>query len=261
MATRRTPLQVTLSVWKALLLREALTRLFKGRASWFWLVAEPLAHIAILSFLFTVIRQRTIANMESELWLVLGLVGFFSFRRTAGQGGAGIASNRSLFVYRQITPVDAILVRSLIEILLMVIVAIIAFIGIGMYGLDIIPHDPLLVLSAWSGVWLFGVGFGLVLSVFNELLPEIGSILKLLMRPLYLMSGVLIPISIIPEPYQSYLMYNPIANGLEGMRSGFSPFYHEVPSTSVSYLHFCSLCLLVTGFLAHRRFRKELISK
>lgn len=261
MATQRTPLQITLSVWKALLLREALTRLFQRRASWFWLVAEPLAHIAIMSFLFTVIRQRTVGNMDSELWLMLGLVGFFSFRRTAMQGGQGISSNKSLFVYRQITPVDAVLVRAAIEMLVMVVVAIIAFIALGMIGINIVPHDPIGALVGLAGVWFFGLGFGLVLSVAAELVPEFGSIIRMLMRPLYLMSGVILPLSAIPEPYQSYLMYNPIANGLEAIRSAFSELYHEVPSTSLGYLYFSALCLLVLGLLGHRRFRREIIAK
>src|SRR3546814_2028028 len=42
---------VTLSVWKALLLREALARLFSGRASWFWLIAEPILHMAMFGYI------------------------------------------------------------------------------------------------------------------------------------------------------------------------------------------------------------------
>ncbi|WP_144096974.1 ABC transporter permease [Croceicoccus sediminis] len=261
MASRRTPLQVTLSVWKALLLREALTRLFSQRASWFWLVAEPMAHIAIMSVLFTVIRQRTVGNMDAELWLVLGLTGFFLFRRAAIQGGAGISSNRSLFVYRQITPVDAVLVRSVIELLVMVLVMIIAFTALLMFGIDITPYDPIGAVVAFLGLWFLGVGFGLILSVAAELVPELGSVIKMMMRPVYLLSGVIIPLSAIPEPYRSYLMYNPVSNGLEAMRAAFSEFYHEVPSTSLSYVYICALFMIVVGLMGHRVFRREIIAK
>jgi capsular polysaccharide transport system permease protein len=44
----RSPGQVTWSVWKALFLRESLTRLTAGRAAWLWLLIEPISHVVIL---------------------------------------------------------------------------------------------------------------------------------------------------------------------------------------------------------------------
>jgi capsular polysaccharide transport system permease protein len=40
MHSARTSLAITLSVWKALFLRESLSCLFSARAAWFWLLAE-----------------------------------------------------------------------------------------------------------------------------------------------------------------------------------------------------------------------------
>ncbi|HNM20864.1 MAG TPA: hypothetical protein PKJ66_00095, partial [Rhodocyclaceae bacterium] len=58
----RSSLSVTLSVWKALLLREALTRVSGGRAPWAWLVLEPVVHIFFLAFVMLVVRQRLVAG-------------------------------------------------------------------------------------------------------------------------------------------------------------------------------------------------------
>ena len=44
----RSPLRVTVSVWKALFLREAAGRLFGERAGWFWLLLDPMFHVAYL---------------------------------------------------------------------------------------------------------------------------------------------------------------------------------------------------------------------
>src|SRR3546814_17404423 len=100
----RNSLVVTLSVWKALLLREALARLFSGRASWFWLIAEPILHMAMFGYIYAGIRQRTIGGIDTLIWLVLGLQGFFLFRRTASQMAGAIDSNSPLFSYRQVKP-------------------------------------------------------------------------------------------------------------------------------------------------------------
>lgn len=48
-------------------------------------------------------------------------------------------------------------------------------------------------------------------------------VLKILMLPLYLISGVILPLAAIPQPYLDLLLLNPIAHGLELARAGFFP--------------------------------------
>ena len=261
MFTSRSPLLITLSVWKALLLREALTRFFARRASWFWLLLEPLAHIAILSFIFAVIRQRTVGNMETVLWIVLGMIGFFTFRRTAQQSGGAIDSNRALLSYRQVKAVDTVFARATLEGFTMILVASIALFVIALMGIAILPSNPLAVLFAVSGLWTFGVGLGLIVSALAALAPEARDILQMFMLPLYFVSGVIIPLSVVPLPYRSWLMYNPIAHGLEALRHAFSVYYHVVPETSMLYLWLMALCSLVLGLLLHRRFATRIVAQ
>ncbi len=65
-----------MSVWLALLLREALTRLFNRRAARVWLLLEPAFHIGVMVFVFTVVRVRSIRGIDTVVWLVLGFLGF-----------------------------------------------------------------------------------------------------------------------------------------------------------------------------------------
>lgn len=81
----RSPLVITLSVWKALLLREALSRLFSGRAVWFWLVAEPVFHVSYMLVIFTVIRVSKVGGIDTAVWLMVGFLAFFMFRNTGTQ--------------------------------------------------------------------------------------------------------------------------------------------------------------------------------
>ena len=89
---------------------EALTRLFSGRATWFWLFTEPLFRAIFLAFVFSAVRVRNIGGVDVVLWVMVGLLAFFTFRRTAQQSTNGIGANRALFAYRQIKPVDTVLV-------------------------------------------------------------------------------------------------------------------------------------------------------
>jgi capsular polysaccharide transport system permease protein len=43
---------ITLSVWRALFLREAMHRLFYRRGAWVWLMLEPVLQMVFLAFLF-----------------------------------------------------------------------------------------------------------------------------------------------------------------------------------------------------------------
>ncbi len=234
-------------------LREALSRLFASRAAWFWLLVEPVFHVAYLTFIFTVIRVRTIGGIDTTLWIIIGMLAFFVFRRTGTQVMGAIGANRALFAYRQVKPIDAALVRGGLEGMLMIVVTGILLIGIALLGHSIIPEEPLNVLIALLGLWVFGLGFGLMSSVAVELVPELGQLIKLIMMPMYLMSGVIFPISAVPQPYQDWLMYNPVAHGLEAARVGFAPHYHAVPQLSLEYLFSFALISLFLGLALHRR--------
>jgi capsular polysaccharide transport system permease protein len=258
---RRSSAQITHAVYRALFLREALSRLTSGRAAWFWLLAEPVFHVSYMLFIFTVIRVRTVGGIDTVLWLMAGMLGFFMFRRTGTQVSNAINSNKSLFTYRQVLPIDTALVRALLEGFLMTFIAGILLAGAALLGHSVLPADPLAVLEAFFGLWLFGLGFGLVASVASELVPELGRVIHFIMMPMYLLSGVIFPLSAVPLPYREWLMYNPVAHGLEAARLGFAPHYHAVPELSIPYMYFFALVSIFWGLALQRRFALRLVTQ
>ena len=52
----RQPTMITLSTWKALFLREAVSRLSAGRAAWLWLLLEPVLHVTYILVIYTAIH-------------------------------------------------------------------------------------------------------------------------------------------------------------------------------------------------------------
>lgn len=257
----RSPMAVTWSVWRALFLREALDRLFDMRAAWFWLLMEPVLHIAFITFIFTVIRMRTVGGIDVVIWIVVGMLAFFMFRRTATQVMYAPESNRPLFAYRQVHPFDTSIARGVLEAFLMILVAILILTGVGLLGHDVQPDDPLGVLVTMFGLWSFGVGYGLIASVLMALVRETAHILKILMMPLYLLSGVIMPISAVPPPYRDWLLFNPLVHGLELVRHGFADYYHMVPGVSLGYLYLWSVSSLFLGLVLYRRFTLQLVMK
>lgn len=257
----RSPANITISVWRALFLREALTRIVSRRAAWFWLIAEPCFHIGYLMFLYTVIRIRTIGGVTTAVWVMDGLLAFLMFRKTANQVAGAIESNKSLFAYRQVKPMDAIIVRGFLEAFLMVVSFSFVMCGAAMWGYDVVPDDPLAVIVAVTGMWLFGMGWGMIVSAAIGMLPDLGKILRIVTRPLYLVSGVMHPVAAIPQPYRDWMLYNPLVHGLEATRLGFSPHYHAVDGLSVSYLYWCALILVFFGLALQRHFAVALMTR
>lgn len=256
----RNSAQIMLSVWKALMLRESTFRLFGSRAAWAWLLMEPLFHFAFLAFLFAVVNHRVVGGIDVVQWLILGLVGFFTFRRTANQMSAAIESNRALFTYRQVLPFDAIVVRGFLEGLIMIVAFVIAICVLILTSHDVNPDRPLMLLGGLYGLWFFGASLGLVVAVGGAIAPEIRKIFSMLLTPLYFVSGVMFPVSSVPPKYREILMYNPIVHGVESMRAGLSSIYHAPENLDLGYLYLWSVLLLALGLVLYNRYSKALIT-
>ncbi len=253
MEASRTPFELTLSVWKALFLREAVQRLFGARAAWLWLFLEPMVHIAFLLFLFATVRMRVVGGIDTPLWLMSGLLAFFMFKRCASQAMNAVGANRALFAYRQVKPVDTVLSRAALEGFLMLLITLAFFSVAALWGIDVVPAEPLAVLEAFGVLWLLGLGLGLMTSVAKELVPELGKVIGLLMTPLYFTSGIIFPLNMVPSPYIDWLLYNPLIHAIETARLGFAPHYQAVDGTNLGYAYAVALGMIFLGLALHLR--------
>ncbi|WP_332813513.1 ABC transporter permease [Ramlibacter sp.] len=257
---KRSAWRITLAAWHALLLREAVARLFSRRGAFAWLLLEPAAHIGFMLLVFGLLRTRVIGGMDVVFWLAAGMLAFFLFKRTASQGSAAIGANLALFTYRQVRPADTVLVRCVLEGFLMALLAVLMIGTLALLGTPMTLHAPLEVLASVAGIWLLAVGWSLVVSVASELAPELANILDMLMTPLMLVSGVVFPLAAIPYPWREWLMLNPLAHGIEGLRSSLSNYYHDAPGLSLAYLLGSALFLIFFGLALHVRFRNRLLA-
>ncbi|WP_200876288.1 ABC transporter permease [Cupriavidus metallidurans] len=255
------PLRVTLTVWRALFLREAVTRVSLERAGSLWILLESAEHIAFLMILHGILQHRLIPGANPPLFIGLGILPYYMFRRIALRGIDAVTSNRALFHYRQVKAFDVVLVRSLLEAFVYFIVSGVLILACWLYGMDVEPTSPLLVMLGFFLLWAFSTGISLILSAGSTIVPEIGQIAKIVSMWLFYISGVMYPIFIVPEPYRSWLLYNPIVHALEIMRIGYFPAYHAYEGISISYLSLISAALVTFGLLLHVRFRRELESR
>lgn len=251
---------ITFSVWKALFLREAVARIVSKRWAWAWLLLDPVLHAVFMILIFTFIRLREVGGIDTQAWLISGLMSFNMFRQTSTQVQNAISANRSLFTYRQVKPIDTLLVRAALEGILEALVTLILGAGALLFRIDIIPDDTLFCFASFFGMWLMGLGYGLVTSVAVELVPELGKFLTYLSMPIYLLSGVIFPISSIPAPFSDWLLLNPLAHGVEAARVGVSTWYHPFFGLDVAYLYECAVVVIFFGLALHKRFEQKLVT-
>ncbi|WP_447985806.1 ABC transporter permease [Nitrospira sp. Nam74] len=252
---------ITWAVWKALFLREAVARLSAGRAAWVWILLEPLVHLIFLNVLFGFILRSMISGVEGGLFITTGVLGFLLVQHTAMRSKEAINANAALFTYRQVLPVDTVLVRAALEAVLLGISAIFLFMGLSLLGYQIFPQDFLGVMLAFATLWLAGVGLGLMLSVASQLIPEVEKVAGMVFRPLYLLSGIMYPPSVIPPAYQDWFLLNPLVHGIELVRTGFFPQYHTISGVSAGYIVGFALVTLCLGLALHVRFATRLAAQ
>ncbi|WP_158774135.1 ABC transporter permease [Cobetia sp. L2A1] len=253
---------VTRSVWFAMFMREAIGRTMTDRMGWFWMIAEPALLLLVMIGIRSYIRgDKLITNAPFIPWMLVGLLGFFLIRQGMMQGLGAISANKALFAYRQVHPVDGVLVRNALDGMIRTIIFLLFIAGGLMIGTDFRPDNGFQAIGGWLSLWLLGLGLGLVTSVLGTLVPEISKVIRMLNMPLLILSGVIMPLNQLPHYLLEYLMLNPIVHGLEYTRQGFFEGYQVVHGTDMIYFWAWTLSTLALGLLMHVRFKERLKSQ
>lgn len=244
---------------KALVLRELQTRFGHYRLGYLWIFLEPLLTIGVMMILFGSIMKKTLPGMSFEIFLLNGIVPFLMFRTGVTLGISAVESNKGLLSYRTVKPIDALLARNILEFLVKFTAYIFCsalFIWVGFaVSFDAIPQ----LLSYWILLFIFMFAFSLVFLVLSDFSEEIGKFLSLIFLIIYLISGVLYSIHIVPQPYQDYLLVNPLIHIFELMRHAVAPNYPLVSGISLSYFIFWLIGTLFMGLLLYKRFERRMV--
>ena len=244
---------------RALILRELQTRFGQYRLGYLWVFLEPLFSIGIMVLVFGTVMQRTLPGVSYEVFLLNGIIPFFMFRTGVVLGISATESNKGLFSYRPVKPIDALLARNILEFLLkftayLCFTAIFAWFGFAI-SFEALPQ----LIGYWALLFLFMFAFSLVFLVIGDFSKEIGKFLSGLFLVLYLLSGILYSIHIIPPQYQSYLLLNPLIHVFELMRNAVAPNYPLVSGISLNYFVLWLIGTLFLGLLLYKRFERRMV--
>ena len=252
--TTDSALAVQVRVVAALVLREMRIRYGRSQFGYLWAIAEPIAFISVFSMIFYVSDRHPPFGNSMALFFATGVLPFQLWRNIANQLAAAFQSNKALMMYPVVQPLDTILGRFILEFMttlfvsMLVIAALIVAFGVAL------PQDLLRILRGLALVSFFAFGIGLTSAVIIEFLPSWQNILRIIMTPMMLISGIFFSLETLPPGARAVLEWNPVIHGIETIRAGYFANYRAA-GLEEFYLFACGLALTLIGLAAERAFR------
>ena len=256
---KRTSWEIQIAVVFALLMRELKTRFGGKLVGLFWVLFEPILNIYILLFVRGVLRTRIVsATIEYPVYHVVAMIPYFIFRSAWFRAMEAVSGNKGLFAYRQVKPMDAMIARVVLEAVIYTFVFFIVLGTLAWFGMKFLPDDPLLFITCWFVNLGMGFGLGEVCLVLTHGKPNAKAIVRLMSMPLYLLSGILIPLKSFPPNVLYWLMWNPTANLVEMERVAYYHQYTPAKGANLTYPLMCTLVLMAFGHALYRLNHKKL---
>jgi capsular polysaccharide transport system permease protein len=246
--------QVVYASVYALIIRDIQSRFIKSvntyrPLAFFWIILEPLLHIAIW-FSIRYVMGRNMPNFSPlplPLFILLGAMPFFYFRDTIGTSKKKIKSNKGYYLFRQIKPIDPFISGILSEILINVFVFVVILTIFTWFNVPWHIYDLLFWLMNFFFFSMFLLGFSIILAIVCYFFNFFEIAITILMRFSYILSGVFFTSQQLSEPLRSIMLYNPVFQFIEISRNCFMPPNSYVNHSSSMYLFECGLVVLVLG--------------
>lgn len=216
-----------------------------------WVIFEPLAHMVVLGTIIA-LRARVTYGDDFLVFLLVGLAPFLLFKNIALKIMGSVEANKALFSYKQIQPADAFVARAIVEFCISAITFILLYVGLTWAGHETAIHNPI----RWLLILFIGISFsfalGILFAIIADAAPELKVVLSLSFMPLYLLSGVIYPISRLPNELIGYLLWNPYLHIIDLIRESTFKYYRIQPGVS---LIFAVKSTIVISFISYAFYR------
>lgn len=242
----------------ALILREMATSYGRSPGGYIWAVLEPVAAIALLSLVFSAALHAPSLGTSFPLFYAAGYLPFQMFNDLATRIGTALRFSRPLLAYPAVTFIDALIARFLLAAATHLVVGLIVLAGI--FALfdtaTILRPGPIAAAVAMTAALGFGIG---ALHCFLLMsFPVWERLWQILMRPLFVVSGVFFILEDVPHGFRDLLWFNPVLHVTAELRRGLHVTY-EPAWVSPGYVCGVALVTAAFGLLLLRRHQSEIL--
>lgn len=242
----------------ALTLREMATTYGRSPGGYLWAVLEPVGGIALLTLAFSAVLRAPGLGRNFALYYATGMLPFMTFMAVSNRVARALSFSRQLLAYPAVSWLDAVLARFLLTALTEFMVTFLVLAGILLaFDTRVIPDWPVIGRAMLLAA-LTGLGVGALNCHLMTRWPLWQNIWGVLMRPMFLISGVFFLYESVPEPFRSWLWFNPLLHVTGLMRRGFYAGYEAAHVSELYVTGLAGLCLLA-GLMLLRRSSRDLL--
>lgn len=241
----------------ALLMRELHTRYGRENIGYLWMILEPMTLAVAVAAIHAGQGSHYGSDIRPVPFSLVGYGVFIIFRGIFTRAEGTIESNRPLLYHRQVTLLDMLVSRALLEGAGVGLTIAICLGLANVFDLAGLPFRPLwLILGIFYMIWL-----SFALSMICCAITHDNRLAARLIHPgtyiLMPLCGGFYMLKWIPHPYQDWLWYLPFVHVFEMCRYG--QFEAAAPTfINLDYLTGSCLLLSLIGFLSLRVVRRHI---
>lgn len=250
------------TLWRAvcaLMLREMATTHGRVPGGYLWAVLEPLLGIALLSAIFALTFQAPALGTSFALFYASGLLPFLAFSDITGKLAQALNFSRPLFAYPAVGVLDALLARFLLAACTQIAVSSLLITGILFLSETRASPDIAELAQAATLLLVLSLGIGAMNCLLIGLLPIWQRIWAILMRPMFLISGVFFTYETVPLPWRDVLWWNPLVHVVGIVRRGLYPGY-DASYASALYVLALGLGVALLAGIGLGRWHRDILS-
>lgn len=245
-------LLIQFRVFNALVLRELHMRYGRENLGFLWVIGEPMILATVITLLHLNQPTHFASDIQPAPFAIIGYTIYIIFRNTFNRAEGAIETSQPLLYHRQVSILDVILSRVMMEILgCFATIVILLTLAIS-FGLAAWPERPLYLLTAaiLMGWWTLGLTMiAACVTYRNEIVGRQLHVLSYLSLPI---SGAFLQMSWIPAPIREWLQWFPMPLIFEQARYGQ---FRAAPASYVHPAYVSAVCAVLTylGLLLTRR--------
>jgi capsular polysaccharide transport system permease protein len=250
----------TLRTIGALVLREMSTSYGRNIAGYLWAVLEPAAGIILMTLVFSLIFRAPPIGTSFALFYASGLLPFLAYMDISQKVATSLRFSKALLAYPGVTYFDALIARWLLNAVTQIMVFVLVIGAIfGIFRVEVILDIPAICLGG-AMVLALALGVGAMNCLVQSLFPVWERVWAILNRPMLILSCVFFPFVSVPEPYRSWLWWNPLVHVVGQIRKGIYATYSG-DYLSPAYVFAVSLGLTAAALLLLNRFHSDIVNR
>ncbi|MEM9048134.1 MAG: ABC transporter permease [Pseudomonadota bacterium] len=243
----------------ALIAREMATRYSRGSGGYLWAVVTPSLQIFVMSFVFALMFRTPSLGSSFILFYTTGYLPFHMYHSIQLDVMGAVKYNRSLMQFPAVTPLDAILSRTILAFLTHIVITTVILTGAILSTDTPINLDLAKMSQAMLTAAFLGLGVGALNCVIIAFVPTWERLWIIMTTPLFIISAILFLYEEAPPVFQAMLWYNPLVHVTATMRAGVFGAY-QAAFVELIYVWAIASVAAIVGLYMARRHRSHLVN-